>query len=106
MGNQNVQRKLPEAPECDKMLAVRDKSQVIGEFLDWLGEQGITLARYTEDTEVKMDRLVPVYTSIDKILAEYFDIDLDKVEQEKRTILKALRQDGKSRAHHYATRLR
>ncbi len=23
-------------PECEKMMAVKDKSQVIGEFLEWL----------------------------------------------------------------------
>ena len=34
--------------ELDKMLAVKDKSQVIGEFLDWLlNHKGYVLARYS-----------------------------------------------------------
>ena len=32
-------------PTLDKMLTVKDRSQAIGEFLEWLGEQGIVLAR-------------------------------------------------------------
>lgn len=36
-----------ETPELDKITKVRDKSQAIGEFLDWLtGEHNIVLARW------------------------------------------------------------
>lgn len=37
------------------------------------------------------EQFVPDYMSIEKRLAEYFDIDLNKVEQEKRALLASLR---------------
>lgn len=74
-------------PECEKMRAVHEKSQAIGEFLDWLSERGIILASYYEEAG-----LSPYRVNIVELLAEYFDIDLDKAEQEKRTILEELRR--------------
>lgn len=35
-----------EYPEHERMAAVSDQSQAIGEFLEWLTEQGITLATW------------------------------------------------------------
>ncbi len=32
---------MSDHPECDKMLAVSEDSQKIGEFLEWLGSQGL-----------------------------------------------------------------
>jgi hypothetical protein len=91
-------------PETDKMLAVKDNSQAVGEFIEWLGRNKMVIARYAskEDewadegeervaTGVKEGDLLPVYTSIEKMLAKYFKIDLDKVEKEKRQILEDLR---------------
>ncbi len=76
----------PPTPELDKMLAVKDKSQAIGEFLDWLQhDKNYVLAEYGEK-----DRLYPLYSSIETLLAEYFGIDLKKIEQERRAILKSL----------------
>lgn len=75
----------PPTPELDKMLAVNDKSQVIGEFLDWLrNDRDIIFAKYHKD------ELYPEYSSIEKLLAEFFGIDLKKIEEERRAILKSL----------------
>ena len=82
-------------PECEKLSQVRDKSQVIGEFLDWLVcEKEISLVRFTDrDTDDPDD---PGYefinTSIERLLAEFFEIDLNKVEKEKCTMLGELRE--------------
>lgn len=123
--------------EHDKLHAVREKSQAIGEFLDWLDEKGIRLARYHEHADGcyephvhdygcsdscgarkndgkhshpfagcslrceketnricgwRDDALAPIHTSIEKLLAEYFEIDLDKLEREKRAMLAELRK--------------
>ncbi len=61
--------------ECDKLHKIKDKAQSIGEFLDWLVEY----------------HQVSLPDSIVELLAEYFDIDLEKVEEEKRAILEELR---------------
>lgn len=71
-------------PELDKMKAVHTESQAIGEFLDY---SPYTLCDWDEDT----NRFWPVQGGIERILAEFFDIDLDKVEAEKLAILEELR---------------
>lgn len=121
----------------DKMHAVKDKSQSIGEFLDlFLPEQGITLCTFREAgnngepprrwkrgvKKAKLDGLptsrrepriadvlnedaeqnpeycewpdeyLPVHKSIEQLLADYFEIDLKVVENERRAILESLRQ--------------
>ena len=79
----------PSMPESEKLLAIKDKSQIIGEFLDWLrSEQEVTLCTLDESE----DQFYPVFVSIEDLLAEYFGIDLQKVEQEKVALLEALRE--------------
>ena len=36
----------PETPNLDKMGEVKETSQTVGEFLEWLGEQGWQVAKY------------------------------------------------------------
>jgi hypothetical protein len=76
--------------ECDKLHAVSGKSQIIGEFLDWLqNEQKVVLAKWNGD--VYEEALNPIYQSIQEILAVYFNIDLNKVETERRALLDGIR---------------
>lgn len=77
----------PKTPTLDKMLAIKEKSQVIGEFLEWLSCQNYTLAKWND-----VDKLYPVRSSIEKLLAEYFNIDLKSAEEEKRKILETLKK--------------
>jgi hypothetical protein len=98
------------APECSKISAVKDKSHAIGEFMDWLGEEKHwtvcethhhdddcfeKVARFEGDEDGDMQRicgcregeLIPVPIRMEELLAEFFEIDLDKVEEERRAIL-------------------
>lgn len=68
-------------PECEKLASVSDQSQTIGEFLDWLGTMGYHIA---DDMPYMLNR------TIEEWLALYFDIDMDKVEDERRQILEEL----------------
>lgn len=79
----------PAAPECDRMLAVKDESQRYGEFLEWL-QHRYTLCR--PPTGIKSSHYRPALINIEKILADYFDIDLEEAEREKRAILAHLRE--------------
>lgn len=91
-------------PELERMSAVKDDSHKLGEFIDWLREEkGWLFAAYHKHDhecnrghrcELRDDELVPQHTSIEKLLAEYFEIDLDKVEKEKRELLLAVRKDN------------
>lgn len=76
-----------EFPELDKMLEVQEQSQAIGEFLEWLQSQGIILSRFDDES----DALVGTHRSIERLLADYFEIDLDAVERERRVMLERIR---------------
>jgi len=96
-------------PEHDKLHKVIDKSQIIGEFIDWLHDKKeIAFVRWEEWEEkikarrhtngeleaakvIKHKKYVPVYTKVDTLLAEFFGIDQDKIEKEKLAMIKALK---------------
>jgi len=77
----------PKTPECDKLLAIREKSQAIGEFLEWFQGKYVIANYYPEGS----DNLQPDHIDIEKILAEFFWIDLNKTEDEKRAVLEYVR---------------
>lgn len=88
-----------EYTECEKMQKVSDKSQKIGQFLEWLREQGLTICEIQEDFpceecgEESM-QYVEHYRSIEQRLADFFEIDLDKVEDERQHMLKELQKQN------------
>jgi len=78
-------------PEHEKLKAISDKSQAIGEFVDWLGAvKGISLCELTQGRD-RLDEYHPVRTSIRQLLAEYFDINEHRLDDEKRAMLDELR---------------
>lgn len=102
--------------ELEKMESVKNQSQTIGEFLDWVFEKGWHLSRYLSKEEYESDEnvdicepifkglkpyrrhrlgegeLISIPINIEKLLAEYFEIDLMKVEEERRELLSRLRK--------------
>lgn len=78
-------------PEHEKLEAIRDQSQIIGEFLEWLSSQGIHLAKWHSHA-TGWDESVPLFMRIEDILAQYFDIDQNRLEDEKQEILDSLRK--------------
>jgi len=77
---------MADYPMHVKLDAVADKSQVIGDFIEWLRGKAIVLASYYEESGLQ-----PNHVSIETLLAEFFEIDLEILEEEKRAMLKALR---------------
>ena len=123
---------MPEYPEHEKLMKISDKSQAIGEFLEWLGfEKGAVLHRWVEDEFDELCTGDLYHSCIDgkrawgdepdqassipckvcdgtgrvtkrfvgwadvgrtqDLLAEFFEIDQDKLEQEKRAMLERMR---------------
>ena len=96
-------------PEHEKLKKVQDKSQACGEFLEWLfGEKGYHLGEYHEHTDdcwlpgdnqtaarrmcgMGVQTLYPAALNVRKLLAEFFEIDEEKLEAEKRAMLDELR---------------
>lgn len=104
---QNVHKKRKENsvadhpyPEHLKMEAIQDKSQAIGQFLDWLLHERpdgvVDLVVFDEDIEQDVNVRWSMSTAnkvniIQGLLAEYFDIDLVKIEKEKQAMIEACR---------------
>lgn len=84
-------------PEHEKLAEVAEHSQAIGEFLDWLqNEKGYTIAHYGDPN---MNWLTPVHRSIKDLLAEYYDIDPEALEGEKRDMLEQLETKKRDERH-------
>ena len=74
--------------ELEKMKDVQKESQAIGEFLEWLNTKGWFICQWFEDEDSgEEEQLLPIHKGIEQLLAEYYHIDLVKVEQEKKEIL-------------------
>lgn len=138
-----ARRPEPKCPECEKLKAVSDQSQTVGEFIDWLqSEKGMTLAKrhthtdscYTNGfnkrefrqeyggkvSDGPINRGRPVCqphelregrfgrpqcgmaeetlyvecVSTTDLLAEFFEIDMKKVERERQALLDYIRAKG------------
>lgn len=85
-------------PEHEKLRAIADRSQVCGEFLDWLQhEKGY---RLTERVKLN-DRTrgdVEVMRSTEDLLGEFFCIDRDKLAAEKDLMVERMRTAQKAGA--------
>lgn len=78
-----------KTPELDKQVRLHDKTQLIGEFLEWLMSNYTVCSLVDGLTE---DRYAPTGKNIDKIIAEFFNIDLVKCEKERRNYLAYLQE--------------
>lgn len=79
-----------ETTACEKLASAASESQAIGAFLDWIqNERDEPLSLCLVD---KYDRFYQASVSINSLLAEYFEIDLNAVERERRALLSALQE--------------
>lgn len=96
-------------PEHEKLRAVAPQSQIVGTFLDWLrDEKGISLAVKHEHNESCLEErrwnrcghsagdYLPAFASTRNLLAEFFEIDEEKIENEKRAMLAELRNSQRA----------
>lgn len=80
--------------ELEKISAVKEKSQAIGEFLEWARSEGFFLASWQHFGNPEpegYDRLVASNKTTNQWLAEYFEIDLNKAEEERQALLDEVR---------------
>ena len=88
-------RSQPECPECEKLSAVAQKSNEIGDFMDWI----------IDNTEFRIceNEGYEYYSSShlqrERLIAQYFEIDLDKVEKERFELLKWLQEQHKENSN-------
>lgn len=110
----------PATPELDRMLKIADKSQKIGEFIEWLGEQGYAICvqrefTYTYTIDVpepipgrphahrwvpreREGKTQPLWTPVGKpipaLLAAFFGLDQNAMERERMAVLDYVRKQG------------
>jgi hypothetical protein len=88
----------PKYPEAEKYSAVREQANQIGNFIDFLrDEKKYTFAKWYNmqedpDEEETDDKLMPEFPNMEKLLMEFFEIDENKLEAERRAMLEECRQ--------------
>lgn len=83
---------MAEYPEHEKMSAVIEDSQRLGAFIDWMQGRGYMIAEWVDGEYRNSDQqLAPVHKSINEWLALFYEIDLTKIEEEKRAMLDEIR---------------
>lgn len=83
--------KISETPTLDRMLEIQEQSELCGEFLDWfLYKYAVFERRQKRESPFVNADGVSDYINKEKLLAEFFGIDLDEVQKEKESILKSL----------------
>ena len=76
-------------PESDKVAAVSKESQACGEFLDWLKQE-----KKLELCEREGGEWLPTFCPTQRLLEEFFGIDPNKLEAERRAMLDEMRGAG------------
>lgn len=71
--------------ELERIAKVKRESQLIGEFLEWLR------SKYTV-CEPCRHGYRPASKSIEELLAEYFEIDLEQAERERQELFRQIRE--------------
>lgn len=87
-------------PTLDRMVEIQEQSQLCGEFLEWLQNKYTMFDKKIKRESPFMDvmRDTGDYINIEKILAEFFGIDLEEAEREKELLLEL--ETNKHKEHH------
>lgn len=80
---------LSETPESDRMQAAEPMARAVNRFLDWASESGYVFGQFQESNDVAFGGRAAWFAEIDgarrqKLLAQCYNIDLDKVAAERR----------------------
>ena len=81
-----------KTPTLDKIAEVRDQCQIIGEFLEWLHDKGISLCELNKTKGWSSETYERIDKSTDSLLYEYFEIDENAAEQERIDLLNKIRE--------------
>lgn len=79
--------------ELEKVKKIHKESQAVGEFLDWLNTKYYICREATENDEGQ--HFMPLSKSTEQLLAEYYKIDLEKLEKEKMQVLENFRKQNR-----------
>lgn len=80
--------------ECEKLTAVKDKSLLLSEFVDWLEEKNMRICNMVDCDIAPYEAITERY---EQLFAKFFNIDLDRLEEERRRMLKAFQYASKTK---------
>ena len=80
-----------ERTECDKLLDVKEESMTLSSFVEWLNSKNIAICTVEKTDGYPREQWLPIRKSYEELFADYFEIDLKKLEQEKQEILRNIR---------------
>ena len=79
-------------PTLDRMLEIQEQSELCGEFLDWfLHKYAVFERRQKRESPFVNPDGASDYINKERLLAEFFDINLEEAEREKQSMLESLR---------------
>ena len=67
------------------MDSVQQSSQAIGEFVEWLSENGMAVCKPVDGLRDVI--YLPINESLEQLIARHFGVDLNAVERERRAVL-------------------
>jgi hypothetical protein len=90
--------------ELDRLEKIKEQSQLCGDFLKWLQTKYRMLNKRESFNTEDVVHIAYYYSSpinISELLAEFFDIDLNEIENEKEQMLKELsnKEEKKPKIH-------
>jgi hypothetical protein len=88
-GTKMRMRAMSDYPEHERLQEIQAISQAEGEFIYWLESKGTHLMRYNDQIGWHKEP-----ESITELLAAYHEIDLEKLEEEKREMLDKIRESN------------
>lgn len=80
----------PARPQSNRLADHMDEYNTLREFLDWLGGQGILLARF-ETSELRPD---PIHDSLDSLALRFLGVDAAKLDKERQDLLKYVQRSA------------
>lgn len=74
--------------ELDKWSEVHENARIILDFLSFLNEQHVTLCKIDKGS----DMFVPYWKNKIDLIYDYFNIDYNQLEKERRVLLESLKK--------------
>ena len=76
----------------DKMVEIKEQAELCSEFLDWFLQKYTVFERRTRESPYENVMGAGDYINKEKLLAEFFEINLQEAEKEKQALLRQLYQ--------------
>jgi hypothetical protein len=77
-------------PQHDKLMKLNGANNIVGGFIEWLGENGYTICEASTHERRRYEfggQYMPTRTNRNQFIANFFEIDADELSREKDRML-------------------